>query len=113
MSIRKNIEEKLSILPHLPGVYLMKNSSGTIIYVGKSKNLKNRVSSYFQSEDKLNVKTRKLVYNIADFDIIVTQTEAEALILENELIKRHLPKYNIKLKDSKSYPYIKVTNEAY
>ncbi len=111
--MRKSIEEKLSVVPHSPGVYLMKNLTGTIIYVGKSKNLKNRVSSYFQSPDKLSTKTRKLVGNIADFDIIVTQTEAEALLLENELIKRHLPKYNIKLKDSKNYPYIKITNESY
>lgn len=109
----KNIEEKLSVLPHSPGIYIMKNTSGSIIYVGKSKNLKNRVSSYFQSPENLNVKTRKLVSNIVDFEIIVTQTEAEALLLENELIKRHMPKYNIKLKDSKSYPYIKLTNEPY
>ena len=113
MSKNRNIEEKLSVLPHSPGVYLMKNQSDSIIYVGKSKNLKNRVSSYFQTPDKLSIKTRKLVSNIVDFEIIVTQTEAEALLLENELIKRHLPKYNIKLKDSKSYPYIKITNEEY
>lgn len=113
MPKNKNVQEKLSALPSLPGVYLMKNVSGSIIYVGKSKSLKNRVSSYFQSPEKLNPKTRKLVNNIVDFEIIVTQTEAEALILENELIKKHLPKYNIKLKDSKSYPYIKVTNHAY
>ena len=113
MSKNKNIEEKLSVLPHLPGVYLMKNQTGSIIYVGKSKNLKNRVSSYFQSPEKLSIKTRKLVSNICDFEIIVTQTEAEALLLENELIKRHLPKYNIKLKDSKSYPYIKITNDEF
>lgn len=113
MSKNKNIEEKLSVLPHMPGVYLMKNQSDSIIYVGKSKNLKNRVSSYFQSPEKLSIKTRKLVSNICDFEIIVTQTESEALLLENELIKRHLPKYNIKLKDSKSYPYIKVTNDEF
>ncbi len=113
MPRNQNIEEKLSALPSSPGVYIMKNTNGSIIYIGKSKNLKNRVSSYFQSPEKLTVKTRKLVNNITDFEIIVTHTEAEALILENELIKRHLPKYNIKLKDSKSYPYIKLTNEAY
>lgn len=113
MPRNQNIEEKLSALPSSSGVYIMKNNQGSIIYIGKSKNLKNRVSSYFQSPEKLTVKTRKLVNNITDFEIIVTHTEAEALILENELIKRHLPKYNIKLKDSKSYPYIKVTNEAY
>lgn len=108
-----NIRQKLSVLPHSPGVYIMKNASGSIIYVGKSKNLKNRVSSYFQSESKLTLKTIKLVKNISDFEIIVTHTEAEALILENELIKKHMPKYNIKLKDSKFYPYIKITNEPF
>lgn len=107
------IEEKLAVLPHSPGVYLMKNREGSIIYVGKSKNLKNRVSSYFQSPENLTVKTNKLVSNITDFDFIVTPTEAEALLLENELIKRHTPRYNIKLKDSRYYPYIKITNEPY
>ena len=92
----------------MPGVYLMKNSKGKIIYVGKSKCLKNRVSSYFHSSGQ-NIKTQKLVSNIFDFDIIVTRSEAEALVLENELIKRHNPKYNIKLKDAKTYPYIKMT----
>ncbi len=91
----------------------MKNSDGKIIYVGKSKCLKNRVSSYFQSPDRLNIKTRKLVNNIDDFETIITNTETEAFILENELIKKHMPKYNIKLKDSKSYPYIKIINTNY
>lgn len=113
MPKNKTIAEKLSVLPHSPGVYLMKNTTGSIIYVGKSKCLKNRVSSYFQAPERLNVKTRKLVNNIADFETIVTGSEAEALLLENELIKRHMPKYNIKLKDSKSYPYIKITNESF
>ena len=113
MPKNKTISEKLSVLPHSPGVYLMKNAAGSIIYVGKSKCLKNRVSSYFQMPERLNVKTRKLVGNIADFETIVTGSEAEALLLENELIKRHMPKYNIKLKDSKSYPYIKITNQAF
>ena len=113
MPKNQNIAEKLSVLPRSPGVYLMKNAAGTIIYVGKSKCLKNRVTSYFQPPEGLTVKTRKLVNNIADFEIIVTQSEAEALILENELIKRHYPRYNIKLKDSKSYPYIKITAGAY
>ncbi len=113
MPKNQTIAEKLSVLPHSPGVYLMKNASGSIIYVGKSKNLKNRVTSYFQATERLNVKTRKLVSNICDFETIVTGSEAEALILENELIKRHTPKYNIKLKDSKSYPYIKITSGAF
>ena len=102
--------DKLSTLPMSPGVYLMKNDKGKIIYVGKSKCLKNRVSSYFHSSG-LNIKTQKLVSNIHDFDIIVTRSENEALVLENELIKRHNPKYNIKLKDAKTYPYIKMTLE--
>lgn len=88
----------------------MKNEKGKIIYVGKSKLLKNRVSSYFHSSG-LNAKTEKLVSNIHDFDIIVTRSEKEALVLENELIKRHNPKYNIKLKDAKTYPYIKLSTD--
>ena len=103
-------KDKLDTLPQSPGVYLMKNESGKIIYVGKSKCLKNRVSSYFHSSG-LSLKTEKLVSNIFDFDTIVTASEAEALVLENELIKRHNPKYNIKLKDAKTYPYIKMINE--
>ncbi len=103
--------DKLSTLPMSPGVYLMKNDKGKIIYVGKSKCLKNRVSSYFHSLG-LNIKTQKLVSNIHDFDIIITRSENEALVLENELIKRHNPKYNIKLKDAKTYPYIKMTLEG-
>ncbi len=86
----------------------MKNAKGKVIYVGKSKCLKNRVSSYFHSSG-LSIKTQKLVSNIYDFDIIVTRSENEALVLENELIKRHNPKYNIKLKDAKTYPYIKLS----
>jgi len=101
-------DDKFKTLPSMPGVYLMKNADGKIIYVGKSKCLKNRVSSYFQSPNKLNIKTAKLVSQIYDFEIIVTASEAEALILENEMIKRHNPKYNIKLKDAKTYPYIKI-----
>ena len=109
MPKNKTISEKLSVLPHSPGVYLMKNAAGSIIYVGKSKCLKNRVSSYFQAPERLNVKTRKLVGNIADFETIVTGSEAEALLLENELIKRHMPKYNILLKDDKGYHYIQIS----
>lgn len=106
-------DDKFKTLPLMPGVYLMKNKDGKIIYVGKSKCLKNRVSSYFNSSHALNYKTQKLVSQIYDFDIIVTSTEAEALILENELIKRHNPKYNIKLKDAKTYPYIKISTDLY
>ncbi len=110
---RNELVEKVKLLPYSPGVYMMKDNNGTIIYVGKSKSLRNRVSSYFQPPDRLNVKTAKLAENISDFSCIYTDTEREALILENELIKRHNPKYNIKLKDSKSYPYIKISNAAY
>jgi len=108
MERSKDFQEKLDTLPSFPGVYIMKNDKGKIIYVGKSKCLKNRVSSYFHSHGH-NLKTQKLVSNIYDFDIIVTRSEPEALVLENELIKRHNPKYNIKLKDAKTYPYIKMT----
>lgn len=108
MERSQEFKDKLNTLRSMPGVYLMKNSSGKIIYVGKSKCLKNRVSSYFHSSG-LNIKTQKLVSNIFDFDIIVTRNEPEALVLENELIKRHNPKYNIKLKDAKTYPYIKMS----
>ncbi len=111
MERSKDFREKLDTLPSFPGVYIMKNDKGKIIYVGKSKCLKNRVSSYFHSNGH-NIKTQKLVSNIFDFETIVTRSEAEALVLENELIKRHNPKYNIKLKDAKTYPYIKLTAEG-
>lgn len=100
--------EKANTLPLRPGVYIMKNASGTVIYVGKSRKLKNRVSQYFQNSQK-NIKTAKMVASVADFDFFLCDTEMEALTLENVLIKEYYPKYNINLKDSKSYPYIKVT----
>ena len=90
----------------------MKNAEGGIIYVGKSKKLKNRVTSYFTGNNH-SVKTARMVSLVRDFDYIVCETEIEALALENVLIKKHSPRYNIKLKDAKSYPYIKVTNEAF
>lgn len=109
----EKIKEKLKILPEKPGVYLMKNSSGKIIYVGKSKFLKNRIRSYFTSS-KHDTKTEELVSHIADFEYIITGTEAEALILENNLIKKHKPKYNIFLRDDKQYPFIKIAqNEPF
>lgn len=104
----EKIETKLALLPMKPGVYLMKNAEGTIIYVGKSRCLKKRVSSYFNRHHDSN-KTNCLVAMIDDFDYIITNTEVEALILENNLIKKHNPHYNILLKDNKTYPYIKVT----
>ena len=100
--------DKANALPLRPGVYIMKNSGGNVIYVGKSRKLKNRVSQYFQNSQK-DYKTTKMVASVNDFDFFLCDTEMEALTLENVLIKEHFPKYNINLKDSKSYPYIKVT----
>ena len=99
-------------LPLRPGVYIMRDRSGKVIYVGKSARLKNRVSQYFQNSEK-NIKTAKMVALVFEFDYILCDTEMEALTLENSLIKQYTPKYNIRLKDSKSYPYIKITNEEY
>ena len=108
------ITEKLKNLPSTPGVYLMKDSEGGIIYVGKSKVLKNRVSQYFQRTANHSPKTIAMVEKIEDFDYILTDTEAEALALECNLIKKYCPKYNILLKDDKQFPYIKITmNEDY
>ncbi|MEK4209893.1 excinuclease ABC subunit UvrC [Paenibacillus sp. FSL R5-0876] len=106
-----NIRNKLALLPDLPGCYLMKNQEGTIIYVGKAKVLKNRVRSYFTGSH--NGKTQRLVANIADFEYIVTSSNMEALILECNLIKKHMPRYNVLLKDDKTFPYIKITNETH
>ncbi len=103
------IEQKCAILPDQPGCYLMKDRQGTIIYVGKAKILKNRVRSYFTGSH--DGKTQRLVQDIVDFEYIVTSSELEALILELHLIKKHDPKYNVMLKDDKTYPYIKITAE--
>ena len=105
------IKEKLKLLTSSPGCYLMKNDNDVVIYVGKAKNLKRRVSSYFNKEHV--GKTKALVDNIKDFEYIVTETEVESLLLEINLIKKYSPKYNIMLKDNKSYPYIEITNEKY
>ncbi|HJJ42991.1 MAG TPA: excinuclease ABC subunit UvrC [Methanocorpusculum sp.] len=102
----------LADIPHLPGCYLYKDGNGAIIYVGKAKDLKKRVSSYFQKKDH-DPKTQKLVETIRFFEYIVTETEEEAYLLENTLIKHHQPKYNIDLKDAKSYAYIELTKEQY
>ena len=112
MTVIERLREKANSLPTQPGVYIMKDAEGKIIYVGKSKKLKNRVTSYFVGTSH-TVKTDRMVSLVRDFDYIVCQTEIEALALENVLIKRHSPKYNIKLKDAKSYPYIKITSEEY
>ncbi len=112
MTVIERLRDKANSLPTVPGVYIMKDAGGEIIYVGKSKKLKNRVTSYFVGTPA-TLKTAKMVSLVSDFDYIVCKTEIEALTLENVLIKKHAPKYNIRLKDSKSYPYIKVTNEEY
>lgn len=103
------LEEKLKTLPDSPGVYLMKDVNGKIIYVGKAKILKNRVRQYFQSNKNHGVKVRAMVAKISDFETIVTASEVEALILECNLIKKYRPRYNVCLKDDKSYPYLKLT----
>lgn len=107
----ETIKEKLSVLPSKPGCYLMKNKTGTIIYVGKAKVLRNRVRSYFIGSH--DTKTQRLVSQIDDFDYIITSSNVEALILEMNLIKKYEPKYNVLLKDDKSYPYLKITNEEH
>jgi len=107
--MHSNLKEKLLLLPQLPGCYLMKNKDGIIIYVGKAKKLKNRVNSYFRG--KHYGKTAKLVSEIVDFEYIVVNSEIESLILEINLIKKYDPKYNILLRDDKSYPYIELTDE--
>ena len=104
--------DKANSLPITPGVYIMKDAAGKVIYVGKSRKLKNRVSQYFQNSEK-NTKTARMVERVQDFDYILCETEIEALSLENTLIKQYTPKYNIRLKDAKSYPYIKITDETY
>lgn len=109
---RVRLLEQANRLPERPGVYIMKNKAGAVIYVGKSKKLKNRVSQYFQNTER-NVKTQRMVYTAASFDYILCDTEIEALSLENTLIKQYQPKYNIRLKDAKSYPYILVTDGEY
>ncbi len=106
----QTLRKKAMQLPLTPGVYLMKNRQGEIIYVGKAKALKNRVSQYFGSQNNHGIKVLKMVENVDDFDVILTDSEFEALILECSLIKQHSPKYNILLKDDKGYSYVKITN---
>ena len=107
MRVHEHLKEKLAILPDQPGCYLMKDKQGTVIYVGKAKVLKNRVRSYFTGSH--DGKTLRLVGEIADFEYIVTSSNLEALILELNLIKKYDPRYNMKLKDDKTYPFIKIT----
>lgn len=110
-AMNSTIKEKLSVLPEEPGCYLMKDRYGRVIYVGKSKKLRHRVRSYFTGAH--DQKTQRLVQEIVDFEYIVTSSEVEALILEMNLIKKYDPKYNVMLKDDKSYPYLKITSERH
>ena len=107
------LRKKAMALPLLPGVYIMHDKSGKIIYIGKAKALKNRVSQYFGSQNNHAEKVRRMVDNVDDFEYIITDSEFEALILECSLIKQHTPKYNILLKDDKGYSYIKVTRDEW
>jgi excinuclease ABC subunit C len=109
MEIRTEIQDKLDSLPAKPGVYLYRDEQERVIYVGKSVNLRNRVRSYFHVSAQRDIKTHELVERISDLDFIVTDSEVEALILECELIKKHRPRYNVRLKDDKRYPYLKIT----
>ncbi len=108
-----DVREKIGLLPHSPGVYRYYNADGEVIYVGKAKDLHKRVAQYFVPPERLNTKTRILVSKIADLQYSVVDTEADALLLENNLIKQYKPRYNILLKDSKTYPWICVTSEPY
>ena len=105
--------EKANSLPLAPGVYLMHGEDGTVIYVGKAKKLKNRVSQYFQENRGHDFKTQTMVSQVDDFETIIVRTEFEALVLENALIKQYMPRYNILLKDDKGYPFVRLTRETY
>ncbi|HET6477668.1 MAG TPA: GIY-YIG nuclease family protein, partial [Dehalococcoidales bacterium] len=102
------VEEQLNRLPDSPGVYLLRDAEGAILYVGKAANLRHRVRSYFGTGQKLSPKLLKMVSRVADIDFYVTSSEQEALILELNFIKRHHPRYNVRLKDDKTFPYLKI-----
>ena len=108
----KHLKSKISAVPALPGIYQFLNKDAKIIYIGKAKNLRSRIQSYFRAKVD-SPKTEALVRKVCDFDIIATENEIEALVLENNLIKKHKPRYNVNLKDDKTYPYIRVTKEPY
>ena len=110
---KEELREKANDLPLVPGVYLMMDKTGRVIYVGKAKKLKNRVSQYFQDSASHTAKTRNMVSQVDRFDTIFVTSEFEALVLENSLIKRHMPRYNILLKDDKGYPFVRLSKEAY
>ena len=107
------VKEKIALFPHSPGVYRYYDSEGKVIYVGKAKDLHKRVAQYFVPQERLNAKTRALVAKIADAQYSVVDSEADALLLENNLIKQYKPKYNILLKDSKTYPWVCVTGDEF
>ena len=109
---RDQLRAKANELPLLPGVYLMMDKTGQVIYVGKAKKLKNRVSQYFQDTASHNEKTKMMVAHVDRFDTIIVRSEFEALVLENSLIKRHMPRYNILLKDDKGYPFVRLDVKA-
>ncbi len=113
MDIKASIQQKLGSLPRKTGVYIMRNAKERVIYVGKAVNLASRVRSYFNVSAQENAKTRRLVAEIDDLEWIITDTEVDALILEANLIKKHRPRFNVRLKDDKRYPYLKVTNEDF
>ena len=108
MSKNIKLSEKIKSVPGKPGVYMMKDISSSVLYVGKALNLRNRIKSYFSTPKSLPLKIQHLIKNVHDFDLIFTSTEQEALILENNMIKWHQPKFNARLKDDKSYPFIKI-----
>jgi len=112
-TMNERIETRLADLPAAPGVYLMKDAAGEVIYVGKAASLRSRVRSYFQSQEGMAERTQALVAEIADVDVIRTATEAEAFLVEDSLIKRHQPRFNVRLRDDKRYPYLKITDEPF
>src|SRR5437899_9492881 len=107
--VNNTLQEKLRSLPARPGCYLYKDATGQVIYVGKAVNLRNRVRSYFQRSANLTVKIRRLVDSVCDLDTIVVTSELEALVLECNLIKKHQPHYNVRLRDDTQYPYLCIT----
>src|SRR3970040_2322190 len=109
-----NLDDKLKLVPTRPGVYVMKDTAGGVIYVGKAASLRTRVRQYFQERGHLeSPRIRHLMSRIADFEVIACENEVEALILETNLIQRHRPPYNVRMADDKAFPYVKITNEPF
>ena len=109
--LKKKIKDLIENIPKLPGIYIMKDSRSEILYIGKAKVLRNRVRSYFQNSRSLHPRTRIFLSKVDDIKFLTTKTEAEALILESNFIKKHQPKYNVLLKDDKNYPYLRLTTQ--